>query len=74
VGHRVFLLVVSFVALHDPSCGTDTPASGPNAPCQRSSDCEGKLACLHGLCASPDVKGLDAGEVDSSGADAARAD
>jgi hypothetical protein len=42
-------------ALHAPSCGADTPAGGPNAPCTRSSDCENELACLGGFCTSADA-------------------
>jgi hypothetical protein len=58
VPHKALLLVVApiaLAALRGPSCGSDTPASGPNAPCTRSSDCENELACLQGVCLSPDA-------------------
>jgi hypothetical protein len=55
---KVLLLAVApiaLAALRGPSCGADTPAGGPNAPCTRSSDCENELACLQGVCVSPDA-------------------
>lgn len=54
---RALLLVVApiaLAALRGPSCGSDTPASGPNAPCTRSSDCDKDLACMQGVCVSRD--------------------
>lgn len=73
MAHRTLLLMV-LAALHNPSCGSDTPAGGPNAPCERSNDCEGELACVQGLCAAPDAgaatvqhpadAGLDGTDVD----------
>ena len=58
VPHKALLLVVApiaLAALRGPSCGSDTPAGGPNAPCTRSTDCENELACLQGVCVSPDA-------------------
>jgi len=58
VPHKALLLVaapIALAALRGPSCGSDTPAGGPNAPCTRSSDCENELACLQGVCISPDA-------------------
>ena len=73
MAHRTLLLVV-LAALQNPACGSDTPAGGPNAPCTRSSDCEGELACVQGVCTTPDAgptavlhpgdAGLDGTDVD----------
>jgi hypothetical protein len=67
-------MLVLLAALHSPSCGSDTPAGGPNAPCTRSNDCEGELECVQGVCATPDAgpatvlhprdAGLDGTDVD----------
>jgi hypothetical protein len=56
VVHKALLLAapLALAALRGPSCGSDTPASGPNAPCTRSSDCENALACQQGVCVTPD--------------------
>jgi hypothetical protein len=73
VARRTLLLVV-LAALLVASCDSDTPAGGPNAPCTRSSDCEGELACVQGVCTAPDAgtetvqrpgdAGLDGADVD----------
>jgi hypothetical protein len=58
VPHKALLLVaapLALAALRGPSCGSDTPAGGPNAPCTRTTDCENELACLQGVCLSPDA-------------------
>lgn len=56
----------AFVALRfsgAPGCGgVDNPQGGTNAPCTRSSDCGGSLACLAGVCRDPDG---DDGSLDS---------
>jgi hypothetical protein len=52
----------------DPGCGgSDSPSSGPNAPCTRTKDCGGDLVCTGGVCteadsgnAFPDSGGRDA--------------
>lgn len=68
---RALLLAVGLGALHSPSCGADTPGSGPNAPCERTSDCADDLTCREGVCVSPDA-GVPFGPrvVDSGAADA----
>lgn len=55
--HKALLLAapLALAAMRGPSCGSDTPAGGPNAPCTRSSDCENELACQQGVCVSPDA-------------------
>jgi hypothetical protein len=63
---------LALAALAGPSCGSDTPAGGPNAPCTRSSDCEGDLACEQGVCVSPTApwRGMsDSGADDGTDAD-----
>ena len=57
VPYKVLLVVgpLALAALRGPSCGSDTPAGGPNAPCTRSTDCENELACLQGVCVPPDA-------------------
>ena len=55
-------------ARRDPGCGgSDSPESGPNAPCTRTKDCGGNLVCTEGVCteadsgtAVPDSGGRDA--------------
>jgi hypothetical protein len=70
VSPGALVLAVGLGALHSPSCGSDAPGSGPNAPCERSSDCEDDLSCLQGVCVSPDA-GAPLGPhlVDSGAAD-----
>jgi hypothetical protein len=57
VPYKVLLVVgpLALAALRGPSCGSDAPAGGPNAPCTRSTDCENELACLQGVCVPPDA-------------------
>jgi hypothetical protein len=75
VGGRAVLLLVALGLAHDPGCGTDTPAGGPNTPCTRSSDCKAGLTCTaEGTCAGLDSKVPDGGANDSGGGDAAGAD
>jgi hypothetical protein len=62
VGLRGLLLVAALGWLHDPSCGTDTPAGGLNTPCTRSSDCQGGLTCTGAVCVAVDSGGTDGGE------------
>jgi len=74
VGLRAVVVLVAFSALRDPSCGTNTTAGGPNAPCTRTSDCESTLSCIGGMCAQADAApqaqpARDAGASDGSGAD-----
>jgi hypothetical protein len=58
-------------ARRDPGCGgTDSPSSGPNAPCTRSKDCSANLVCAEGVCSEPDS---GATPPDSGGRDAAPA-
>ena len=39
----------------EPGCGgTDSPSSGPNAPCTRTKDCGGNLVCREGVCTDAD--------------------
>lgn len=76
MGPRAVLLVVALGGLGDPSCGTDTPPGGPNAPCTRPKDCGEGLTCTpEGFCVSPEAGTSDvANGVDSSASDAGRAD
>jgi hypothetical protein len=69
---------LALAALAGPSCGSDSPAGGPNAPCTRSSDCEGDLVCENGVCVSPRAalpppiisdSGFDSGVADGPDAD-----
>jgi hypothetical protein len=74
VGSRTLFLLVALGALRDASCGTDTPAGGPNTPCTRSSDCRGGLTCTPGGCVAADAAVPDGGPGDSGAIDAAGAD
>jgi hypothetical protein len=68
------LAFASAVAIaRDPSCGgTDSPASGVNAPCTRDKDCADGLSCEHGVCtqgdagAAPDAQGDAQGDADQA--------
>lgn len=49
-------MLVALGMLRDPTCGTDTPAGGPNAACERTTDCRAGLSCgLKGFCAPPEA-------------------
>jgi hypothetical protein len=74
VGSRALFFLVALGALRDPSCGTDTPAGGPNTPCTRSSDCQGGLTCTANGCVAADAAAPDGGQSDSGAADATGAD
>lgn len=67
MNRAVLLFVVALGALRDP-CGTDTTGAGVNGPCTRSSDCQPGLACLEGVCTSPDAGDSDAGVGNASDA------
>ncbi len=67
-------LLVALGALRDPSCGTDTPAGGPNAPCTRDSDCQSGLTCTAAGCVAVDAGGAEAGAGDALPIDAPGAD
>jgi hypothetical protein len=54
----------------DPGCGgTDSPSSGPNAPCTRTKDCGATLVCREGVCTDADAGAVTA-LPDSGGRDA----
>jgi len=57
-------------ARRDPGCGgSDSPESGPNAPCTRTKDCAGNLVCTEGVCTEAD-SGTGNAVPDSGGRDA----
>jgi hypothetical protein len=62
-GAAEILIVVLGVACVG-ACGNDDALKGINAACTRSSDCQGGLSCINGLCEPP-----DAGEPADSGSD-----
>ena len=64
----------AFGLSREPGCnGTDTPSSGPNAPCTRDKDCSGTLLCSQGVCTDPDASskppdgGSDAADASGDG-------
>jgi hypothetical protein len=75
VRNAVAFALVSLSALglggaRDPGCGgSDSPESGPNAPCTRTKDCGGNLVCTEGVCTDPD-SGTGSAVPDSGGRDA----
>ena len=58
------LLVVVLGAAGVAACGNNDALKGVNAACTRSSDCQGGLSCVDGLCEPP-----DAGEPPDTGSD-----
>jgi hypothetical protein len=57
-------LVVVVGAIGVAACGNNEALKGINAACTRSTDCQGGLSCINGLCEPP-----DAGEPVDTGVD-----